>query len=109
MYATGRYLYAIDATSGTLLWRLDVGVQPLTEQPWRPVAIDGIVYLSTRPATDSVNLAHAVAVDGANGTVLWKASLGGQIVNGPMTYEVDGVQYVAAAAGNSLFTFALRR
>ncbi len=49
------------------------------------------------------------ALDAITGALLWKASLGGQIVNGPITYEVDGVQYVATTAGNSLFTFALRR
>ena len=49
------------------------------------------------------------ALDAANGAMLWKASLGGQIVNAPITYEVDGIQYVATAAGNCLFTFALRR
>jgi hypothetical protein len=27
---------------------------------------------------------------------------------GPITYAVDGKQYVAIAAGHSLFTFALR-
>jgi alcohol dehydrogenase (cytochrome c) len=50
---------------------------------------------------------YFMALDAADGTLLWKASLGGQIVNGPMSYEVNGAQYVAAAAGNSLFTFGL--
>ncbi len=72
VYAAGRYLYAIDAFTGTLQWRLDVGVQPLTEQPWRPVIMDGTVYLSTKPATDSVNAAHAMAVEATTGTVLWR-------------------------------------
>jgi len=48
------------------------------------------------------------ALDAKSGDVLWKASLGGQIVNGPMTYSVDGKQYVAVISGNSLYTFALR-
>ena len=39
---------------------------------------------------------------------LWKTSLGSQIVNSPMTYEVDGTQYVAIISGHSLSTFALR-
>ena len=71
VYATGRYLYAIDAFTGTLQWRLDVGVQPLAEQPWRPVIVDGTVYLSTRPA-DTVNAAHAMAVEATTGAVLWR-------------------------------------
>jgi hypothetical protein len=39
---------------------------------------------------------------------LWKASLGGQIVNGPITYAIDGMQYVAIISGHSLVTFKLR-
>jgi len=48
------------------------------------------------------------ALDARTGAELWKASLGGQIANGPMTYAVDGKQYVAVISGNSLVTFALR-
>jgi len=43
------------------------------------------------------------------GELLWKASLGGQINNAAMSYSVNGKQYVAIAAGTSLFTFALRQ
>ena len=48
------------------------------------------------------------ALDARTGVELWKASLGGQIVNAPVTYAVDGKQYVAVISGNSLITFALR-
>jgi alcohol dehydrogenase (cytochrome c) len=48
------------------------------------------------------------ALDARTGTELWKASLGGQIVNGPITYTVDGRQYVSIISGNSLVTFGLR-
>ena len=48
------------------------------------------------------------ALDARSGGVLWKASLGGQIVNGPMTYAIGGKQYVAIISGNSLYAFALR-
>ena len=48
------------------------------------------------------------ALDARTGTLLWKASLGAQIVNGPITYEVDGKQYVATISGLSLCVFALR-
>jgi len=48
------------------------------------------------------------ALDARTGTLLWKTSLGGTIVNGPMSYQVDGKQYVTVIAGNALFTFALR-
>jgi alcohol dehydrogenase (cytochrome c) len=48
------------------------------------------------------------ALDARNGEMLWKASLGGQIVNGPIAYAIDGKQYVAVISGNSLYTFGLR-
>jgi alcohol dehydrogenase (cytochrome c) len=48
------------------------------------------------------------ALDGRDGKLLWKAMLGGQVAAGPISYAVAGKQYVAVAAGNGLFAFALR-
>jgi alcohol dehydrogenase (cytochrome c) len=48
------------------------------------------------------------ALDARTGDELWRASLGGQIVNGPITYAVDGKQYVSVISGHSLVTFTLR-
>jgi alcohol dehydrogenase (cytochrome c) len=50
---------------------------------------------------------YFLALDARTGALLWKASLGGQINAGPMSYAVNGKQYVAIAAGNALFTYAL--
>ncbi len=47
-------------------------------------------------------------LDARTGALLWRASLGANVVSGPMTYSVGGKQYVAVNAGNCLFTFALR-
>src|SRR5262249_26891122 len=49
------------------------------------------------------------ALDARTGTLLGRFPVGGQVQSGPMTYSVDGRQYVAVAAGNSLFAFALRQ
>ena len=49
------------------------------------------------------------ALDGRNGSLLWKAALGGQVNSGPMSYAVNGRQYISVAAGTALFTFALRQ
>jgi hypothetical protein len=35
-------------------------------------------------------------------------NLGGEIVAGPISYQVDGKQYVSIASGNGLFVFAIR-
>jgi alcohol dehydrogenase (cytochrome c) len=50
---------------------------------------------------------YFLALDARNGELLWRASLGGQINSAPMTYAVDGRQFVAIAAGSALFAFAL--
>jgi alcohol dehydrogenase (cytochrome c) len=52
---------------------------------------------------------HFVALDARNGNLLWKTTLGGGVFAGPITYAVNGRQYVAISAGNSLFTFALKQ
>jgi alcohol dehydrogenase (cytochrome c) len=49
------------------------------------------------------------ALDARSGELLWKATLGGPVVAGPMTYSVDGSQYVSIAAGHALFAFALKK
>ena len=51
---------------------------------------------------------HFHAFDARNGAVLWKVSLGGPIAMSPMTYVVDGKQYVAVTAGSGLFIFGLK-
>ena len=48
------------------------------------------------------------ALDARDGSLLWKIQLGGPTQNGPMTYSIDGRQYVAVSASNSLFVFGLR-
>jgi alcohol dehydrogenase (cytochrome c) len=50
---------------------------------------------------------YFLALDARTGKLLWKAAVGGQINSGPMSYAVNGKQYVAVAAGNALFSFAL--
>jgi alcohol dehydrogenase (cytochrome c) len=51
---------------------------------------------------------HFHALDARTGKLLWRTSLGGQIVMAPITYQVDGKQYVSVIAGGALTTFGLR-
>ncbi len=48
------------------------------------------------------------ALDAASGELLWKRNLGGQIVMAPITYMIDGVQYLSFISGHVLATFSLR-
>jgi alcohol dehydrogenase (cytochrome c) len=48
------------------------------------------------------------ALDARTGELLWRASLGGQIVNAPISFAIDDKQYIATISGNNLVAFALR-
>jgi alcohol dehydrogenase (cytochrome c) len=48
------------------------------------------------------------ALDARDGKLLWRVNVGGRVISGPMTYSLNGKQYIAVAAGNSLFTYALK-
>jgi alcohol dehydrogenase (cytochrome c) len=52
---------------------------------------------------------YVLALDAKTGALLWRANVGGQVSNGPMTYAVNGRQHVAIAAGSALFVYALRQ
>jgi len=50
------------------------------------------------------------AYNATTGEPLWNARLGsGSVTNGPITYELDGQQYVIAAAGSRMFAFVLNQ
>jgi alcohol dehydrogenase (cytochrome c) len=48
------------------------------------------------------------ALDATNGKLLWDTNLGPSVAAGPITYIVNGKQYISIQAGSSLFTFGLR-
>jgi len=48
------------------------------------------------------------AVDARTGEPLWHFNTGQQMHASPMSYAVDGNQYVSIAAGSNVFSFALR-
>ena len=47
------------------------------------------------------------ALDAVTGEELWHIALGGRMNASPMTYAVDGRQYVTMPSGNVVYTFAL--
>jgi alcohol dehydrogenase (cytochrome c) len=48
------------------------------------------------------------AIDDRDGKLLWETNLGVSVSAGPMTYMVNGKQYVSIQSGSGLFTFGLR-
>jgi alcohol dehydrogenase (cytochrome c) len=90
-----------------------IAVDPQSgEQKWKfnqfDVTDSGILTTGSDLLFTGGREGYFYALDAKAGGLLWKASLGGQIVAPPITYEVDGKQYVAVIAGNLLATYALR-
>jgi alcohol dehydrogenase (cytochrome c) len=90
-----------------------IAIEPETgERKWKFLMTDvtdsGILTTATDLLFAGGREGYFHALDARTGALLWKTSLGGQIASGPISYEVDGRQYVSVAAGHSLFTFALR-
>jgi alcohol dehydrogenase (cytochrome c) len=48
------------------------------------------------------------ALDARTGMLLWKSPVGGIVQAAPMSYAIGNRQYVAIAAGNSLYGYALK-
>ena len=89
---------ALDPRSGERKWKFDQF----------DVTDSGILTTATDLLFTGGREGYFHALDARTGALLWKAGLGGQIVNGPISYQVDGKQYVSVISGNSLVTFALR-
>ena len=49
-----------------------------------------------------------VALDARDGKLLWETNLGPSVSAGPMTYSVNGKQYLSIQCGAALYTFTLR-
>ena len=72
------------------------------------VTASGILTTATDVLFTGGRQGYFHALDARTGKLLWKVAAGGEIAMGPMTYEVNGVQYVAFAPGSSPFAFALK-
>ena len=90
-----------------------IAIDPRTgEQQWRVAMTDvtssGILTSASNLLFTGNREGDFHILDAETGDVLWRKPLGGMIANGPMSYMVDGRQYVALAAGHSMFVFALK-
>jgi alcohol dehydrogenase (cytochrome c) len=90
---------AIDPKTGEKKWdyrmnnpRTEAGVLTTASDVLFSGGVDGSFY----------------ALDARDGKLLWKTNLGPSVMAGPMTYAVDGTQYVSIMSGNAMFTFGLR-
>lgn len=89
-------LSAIDLASGKIKW------QKKTEQP----LVGGLLATAGNLVFMGEGSGRFNAYDAAAGEVLWSDLLGAGVNAPPITYEIDGVQYVAVAAGgNQIFGY----
>lgn len=90
-----------------------IAMDPRTGQPrWKfeqfDVSDSGMLTTASDLLFTGGREGYFHALDARTGELLWKASLGGQIVMAPVTYLVNGRQHVAVISGNTLVVFGLR-
>jgi alcohol dehydrogenase (cytochrome c) len=90
-----------------------VAIDPRTgKEKWAfnmyDVTDSGIMTTATNVLFTGSREGYFWALDAATGAPLWHAITGGQISSAPVTYLVDGKQYVAISANHAVFAFALR-
>ncbi len=96
----GSYLNAIDYKTGKIVWKHHYVMG------WGPV---GMLTTAGKLLFSGDSTNNLIAFDPANGDILWHAGLADSLSNGPITYMLDGTQYVIAGAGDSLYAFALQK
>jgi alcohol dehydrogenase (cytochrome c) len=89
---------AIDPRTGTTKWKF----------PFTNISNSGLLSTASDLVFSGSREGHFLALDARTGSELWRANLGGHVNAAPMTYAVDGKQFVTIAAGQALFTFGLR-
>jgi len=96
--AVGKVLKAIDIQTAGTKWEIPVGGSILGSGLLATAG--GLVFYGCDEGF--------VAVDGGNGRRLWEFNTNQNWKAGPMTYALDGTQYIAVAGGSNIFAFALR-
>jgi len=90
-------LRAIDPQSGQVKWEFS---HP--SPTWSGVlsTAGGLVFTGDAEG-------NFIALDAASGKPLWHFQMGGAVYASPMAFAVDGKEYIAIAAGSSLYAFGL--
>jgi alcohol dehydrogenase (cytochrome c) len=91
------FLRAIDYQTGKIKWSHSLG-------DGQPSA--GVLTTDTGLTFTADNRGNAMALRTSDGVTLWHASIG-RVGNAPITYQLDGRQYVMVGGGGSLYAFGL--
>lgn len=103
----GRYIQPMDAFHSAIRAIDPVTAEIVWEFPIMPRSSAGISTTAGGLLFSGSADGYFYALDAATGEELWHTSLGARVHAAPMTYAVEGKQYVTIAAGNVVFTFGL--
>ena len=88
---------ALDPATGRRVW----------EYRMNDVSDSGLLTTATGLLLSGNREGHFFALNARDGKLLWNRYLGGQVASSPVTWSVDGQQYVSIASGHAVFTFGL--
>jgi alcohol dehydrogenase (cytochrome c) len=91
------FLRAIDYKTGKIVWNHPIGDGAGTA---------GVLTTETGVTFSGDVSGNVMALRTSAGTTLWHQDIG-KIGNGPITYQLDGKQYLVVGGGSSLYAFAL--
>jgi len=90
-------LRAIDYQTGKIRWNHDLGGEG---------AAAGVLTTDSGVTFTGDSVRSVMALRTSDGATLWHSAIG-FVGNAPITYELDGRQYVIVASGGALFAWAL--
>ena len=89
---------AIDYATGKVRW----------SHKWEGSGLSGLLSTAGNVLfTGDGSSGNFVALNATTGEPLWRAGVRTAVSNGPITYSLDGLQYVVVAAGDTLWSFVL--
>jgi acido-empty-quinoprotein group A len=91
-------LRALDYRTGKVAWNHELGDGE---------SLAGILTTAGHLLFSADNSGNLLALDPTTGKTLWHLNAGGHMQASPMTYELDGRQYLIMAVQNILYAFAL--
>jgi alcohol dehydrogenase (cytochrome c) len=92
-------LQAIDYRTGAIRW----------SHPWEGGGRWGVLSTAGNVVFTGGAGNLFEAFNATTGEFLWATRLPSTVSNGPITYELDGLQYVTVAAGTSIYSFVLNK
>jgi acido-empty-quinoprotein group A len=91
-------LRALDYRTGKVMWNHEIG---------NGESIAGILTTAGHLLFTADNSGNLLALDPSTGNTLWHLNAGGQLDASPMTYQLDGRQYLILPVQDILYAFAL--